>query len=214
MGERLKLGVLVSGRGTNLQAIMDAIERGEVPAEIAVVVSNRADAYALERARRRGVPTVVIERGRFGSRVAHQLALAEELRRRGVELVVLAGFDRVLVPEFLAAFPLRVLNVHPSLLPAFGGGLHAQADALAYGVKVAGCTVHFVTNDVDAGPIVAQAAVPVLEDDTVETLSARILAEEHRILPQAISLYAQRRLVVDGRRVRILPASEHGPMPS
>ncbi len=206
MAVRLRVGVLVSGRGSNLQAIMDAIARGEVPAEIAIVVSNHADAYALERARQRGVATAVIERERYRSRVAHQMAIAAELQRRGVELVVLAGFDRVLVPEFLAAFPLRVLNVHPSLLPAFGGGLHAQAEALAYGVKVAGCTVHFVTNEVDAGPIVLQAAVPVLEDDTVETLSVRILEQEHRILPQAVGLYAQRRLAIDGRRVRILPA--------
>ena len=201
----LRIGVLVSGRGSNLQAIIDAIGRGEVMAEIAVVVSNRPRAYALERARSRGIPTAVVERRSFASRVAHQLAIVEELRRWGVELVVLAGFDKVLVPEFLAAFPGRVINVHPSLLPAFAGGLHAQAEALAHGVKISGCTVHFVTDDVDAGPIILQAAVPVHEGDDVDSLSARILEQEHRILPRAIDLIARGRVVVEGRKVRILP---------
>ena len=201
----LRIGVLVSGRGSNLQAIIDAIGRGEVMAEIAVVVSNRPRAYALERARSRGIPTAVVERRSFASRVAHQLAIVEELRRWGVELVVLAGFDKVLVPEFLAAFPGRVINVHPSLMPAFAGGLHAQAEALAHGVKISGCTVHFVTDDVDAGPIILQAAVPVHEGDDVDSLSARILEQEHRILPRAIDLIARGRVVVEGRKVRILP---------
>ena len=201
----LKIGVLASGRGTNLQAIINAIEAGTLPARIAVVISNYPGVPALERAARHGAPTVVIERGGFGSRSAHQQAIADELQRRDVELVVLGGFDRVVEPEILRAFTDRVINIHPSLLPAFGGGLHAQADALECGVKVSGCTVHFVTEEVDAGPIIAQACVPVLEDDTAETLAARILEQEHRILPEAILLFAQGRLRIEGRRVRVLP---------
>ncbi len=196
-----RIGVLVSGRGTNLQAILDAIQRGDLAAEVALVVSNRPEAYALQRAARHGVPTAVIERKAFGSRREHQLAIAEALRQEGVSLVVLAGFDQVLHPDFVAAFPLRIINIHPSLLPAFGGGLHAQADAWAHGVKISGCTVHFVTEEVDAGPIILQAAVPVLDDDTPETLAARILEQEHRLLPQAIDLIARDALKVEGRRV-------------
>lgn len=204
----LRVGVLVSGRGSNLQALMDAIARGETHAEIALVVSNHADAYALRRAEARGIPRLVIERRDFPSRRAQQLAIAAALQRHGAELVVLAGFDRVITADFLAAFPGRVINIHPSLLPSFGGGLHAQAEALAYGVKVSGCTVHFVTNDVDGGPIILQAAVPVMEDDSVDSLAARILEQEHAILPRAVDLFARGRLVVEGRRVRILPASD------
>jgi len=198
---RFRLGVLVSGRGTNLQAILDAIQRGELNAEVALVVSNRPEAYALRRAAQRGVPTVVVERRAYPSRREQHMAIAEALRQAGVDLVVLAGFDQVLHPDFVKAFPMRIINIHPSLLPAFGGGLHAQADAWAYGVKVSGCTVHFVTEEVDAGPIILQAAVPVLDDDTPETLAARILEQEHRILPQAIALIAQGALRIEGRRV-------------
>ncbi|MHB1414611.1 MAG: phosphoribosylglycinamide formyltransferase [Chloroflexota bacterium] len=202
---RLRVGVLVSGRGSNLQALLDATGSGEVPAEIVVVVSNHADAYALRRAQARGVSTAVLERKEFPSRAAHQRAIADVLRRAEADLVVLAGFDRVLGPEFIAAYPLQIVNIHPSLLPAFGGGLHAQADALAYGAKVSGCTVHFVTDDVDAGPIILQATVPVLDEDTADTLAARILEQEHRILPRAVGLIAEDRLVVEGRRVSVKP---------
>ncbi|MBI3977599.1 MAG: phosphoribosylglycinamide formyltransferase, partial [Chloroflexi bacterium] len=162
----IRLGVLVSGRGTNLQAILDAIARGDLDATVALVVSNHAGVPALDRARRHGAPTAVYERAAFSSRLAQQTAMLEAFTAAGVDLVVNAGFDRILVPEFVAAFAGRLINVHPSLLPALGGGLHAQRDALEYGVKITGCTVHFVTDAVDAGPIILQAAVPVLDDDT------------------------------------------------
>lgn len=200
-----RIGVLVSGRGSNLQALLDAQAAGRLGGEVVVVISNHAGAPALDRAAAVGVPTVVLERDAFPTRKAQHLAIAETLAAHGVDLVVLAGFDRIVHPEVVRRYEGRILNVHPSLLPAFAGGLHAQAEALAYGVKIAGCTVHFVTDDVDAGPIVLQAAVPVLDDDTVESLSARILAEEHRILPEAVRLFSEGRLRIEGRRVRILP---------
>ncbi len=204
---RLKLGVLASGRGSNLQAILDAAARGDLPAEVAVVLGNRPSARALERARAAGVPAHVLSQGEFPDLRARDLALVERLRDYRVDLVVLAGFDRVLCPEFLDAFPWRVINTHPSLLPAFGGeGAVApgpQAAALAYGCKIAGCTVQFVVNDggIDTGPIIAQAAVPVYDDDTVDTLAGRILREEHRILLDAIRWIAEGRVRVEGRRV-------------
>ncbi len=201
-----RVGVLASGRGTNLQAIIDAVERGELPIEIAVVVSNRSKALALERARRQGIPTVVVPHKRYPTREAHEEAVLRELRAAEVDLVVLAGYDRVVGRALLDAYPYAIVNIHPGLLPAFAGTLHAQEMALEYGVKVAGCTVHFVTADVDAGPIIVQRAVEVREDDTVESLKARILAEEHRALPEAIRLIAEGRTRIEGRRVRVLPA--------
>jgi len=198
-----RLGVLVSGRGTNLQAILEAIQRGELAAVVSVVISNRPEAPALQRAAAFGVPTAVVRQQDYPNRLVHQLAIAEILQSYQVDLVVLAGFDRILVPEFVRTFPYRIINIHPSLLPAFRGTLHAQREALEYGVKVSGCTVHFVTEEVDAGPIILQAAVPVFDDDTAETLSARILEQEHKILPQAIQLFAEGRLELVGRRVRI-----------
>jgi phosphoribosylglycinamide formyltransferase-1 len=200
----VKIGVLVSGRGSNLQAIIDAIEAKEVAVELALVISNHPGVLALERAARHRCPTSVVKRSDYPSSDAQQAAMSKELKAAGVELVVLAGFDRIAGPPLLAAFPMRIINIHPSLLPAFGGGLHAQTDAFNYGVKVSGCTVHFVTEDVDCGPIIAQACVPVLEDDTPDSLAARILQEEHRILPRAIDLFARGALQVEGRRVRIL----------
>ena len=172
-----------------------------MPAEIVVVAGNRSEAAALARARARGIPAVAVPRAAYSSRAAQQQALIAVLREHLVELVVLAGYDQILTPEFIAAFRERIINIHPSLLPAFSGTLHAQADALAYGVKIAGCTAHFVTEDVDAGPIILQAAVPVEDDDTVETLAARILDQEHRILPEAIRLIAEGRIRIEGRRV-------------
>jgi phosphoribosylglycinamide formyltransferase-1 len=198
-----RIGVLVSGRGSNLQALIDAQAAGQLGGRIVVVISNHAGVLALERAAQAGIPTVVLERQAFASRQAQHLAIAETLSAYGVDLVVLAGFDRILHPEVVRRFQHRILNIHPSLLPAFAGSLHAQADALAYGVKITGCTVHLVTEEVDAGPIVLQAAVPVFDDDTVERLSERILAEEHRILPEAVRLLAEGRLRLEGRRVRI-----------
>jgi phosphoribosylglycinamide formyltransferase-1 len=199
-----RIGVLASGNGTNLQAIIDAVERGDLPVTIAVVISNRRKAMALERARRHGIPAVVVPTKHYPTREAHEEAVERHLRAAEVDLVVLAGYDRVVGQALLAAYPGRMINVHPALLPAFAGTLHAQEMALEYGVKVAGCTVHFVTPEVDAGPIVVQRAVEVREDDTVESLKARILAEEHRALPEAIKLIAEGRVRIEGRRVRVL----------
>jgi phosphoribosylglycinamide formyltransferase-1 len=197
----IRLGVLVSGRGSNLQAIIDAVERGEVQAQIAIVISNRPEAYALTRAASHRIPARVVREEDYPSRLEHNRAMLRHLRDYGVELVVLAGYDRVLHPEFVRAYPLQIINVHPSLLPAFGGGLHAQEEALNHGVKVSGCTIHFVTEEVDSGPIILQKAVPVLDSDSVESLSQRILEEEHRLLPQAIQLIATGALRIEGRRV-------------
>jgi phosphoribosylglycinamide formyltransferase-1 len=198
-----RLGVLVSGRGTNLQAILDAVQRGELDVEVALVVCNHKEAGAIERARRAGVPVEVHEVRDYPSRLAQQEAIASRLEQAGADLVVCAGWDRVLEPQVVRRFAGRMINIHPSLLPAFGGGLHAIEDALRYGVKITGCTVHFVTEEVDTGPIISQAAVPVLPDDTHETLAERIHAEEHRLLVEAIGLYSQGRVEVDGRVVRL-----------
>jgi len=199
----LRLGVLVSGRGSNLQAILDAIANGELEAEIALVVCNHRDAFAIARAEQAGVPVEVQVQKEYGSREAHQRAIADSLDRARVDLVVCAGWDRVFTHEFVERFLGRNINIHPALLPSFAGGLHAIRDALDYGVKVTGCTVHFVTHDVDAGPIISQAAVPVLPDDTEETLGERIHAEEYRLLVEAIKLYSNRQLKIEGRAVRI-----------
>jgi phosphoribosylglycinamide formyltransferase-1 len=195
-----KVGVLISGRGTNLQALLDAARAGALGGEIAVVVSNVEDAPGLERARRAGVPTVVCDhRGR--PREEHDADLVGVLRRHGVELVCLAGYMRLLSPVFLRAFPDRVLNVHPSLLPAFPGR-DAQRQAWEHGVKVSGATVHVVDEGLDAGPIVAQEAVPVLEEDGPEDLASRILEAEHRIYPRAVRIVLEGRARLEGRRLR------------
>ena len=196
----LPLGVLISGGGTNLQAIIDAIADGQLPAEIRLVVSNRHDAYGLSRAERHGIPSAVLPHRGYPSRRAFEAALISTLRERGVELVVLAGFMRLLSPFFIRAFPQRIVNIHPGLLPAFPG-LHAQRQALERGVRIAGATVHFVDEEMDHGPIICQAAVPVHPDDTEDSLSARILTQEHRIYPHAIRLFAEGRLEVRGRSV-------------
>jgi len=196
------LGVLISGRGSNLQAIIDAIAAGRLDARIAVVISNREGAHGLDRAKRAGVETLVVDhrdRVRYPTREDYDRALVAELKAREVGLVCLAGFMRLLSPAFIAAFPDAVLNIHPSLLPAFPG-LDAQLQAWEHGVKVSGATVHLVTADLDAGPIVVQAAVPVLEHDTPETLSARILIEEHRIYPEAIRVVLDGGWRLEGRR--------------
>ena len=198
----LLVGVLASGRGSNLQAIIDAIDAGRCPARVALVVSDRKDAPALERARRAGIRAVHLDPRAYPDRPAFDAAIADVLDADGVELVCLAGYMRVLSAEFVRRYRTRILNVHPALLPAFRG-LDAQRQALQHGVKVAGATVHFVDEGVDTGPIVLQAAVPVLDDDTEATLAARILAEEHRLYPEAIQLYAEGRLQVSGRRVSV-----------
>lgn len=201
VGQPLRLGVLASGRGSNLGAIFSAIDEGRLPAVVALVAGNRPEAPALQRAAERGIPTLAAPRTEYPSRTAQQRAILSALQQQRVDFVVLAGYDQILVPEFIQAFPHRIINVHPSLLPAFAGTLHAQAETWAYGVKIAGCTVHFVTEDVDAGPIILQAAVPVFDDDTVEALAARILEQEHRILPEAIARLAGGDLRIEGRRV-------------
>lgn len=208
---RLRIGVLASGRGSNLQAIIDAIESGRLDVELAVVISDVPDARALELAGRAGVEALYIDPERTKARMtqAAEQRFIGELKRRDVGLVALAGFMRILSPSFVGAFRMRILNIHPSLLPSFPG-LKVQKKALEYGVKFSGCTVHFVDEGVDTGPIIIQAAVPVLDDDTEESLSARILKEEHRIYPEAIRLFAEGRLVVEGRRVRLLPQGTSG----
>jgi len=196
------VGVLVSGSGTNLQAIIDHVAAGRLDCRVGVVLSNRAGVRALERATAAGIPTRVVDHRAYAERERFDAAVADVLREAGVELVVLAGFDRLVSGVLLGAFPDRVINIHPALLPAFKG-LHAQRDALAYGVKLAGATVHLVDEQTDHGPIIIQGAVGVRPDDTEETLRERILAVEHEIYPAAIQLFAEGRIEVDGRRVRV-----------
>ena len=192
----LRLGVLVSGSGSNLQAILDAVAAGTLAAEVALVLSNKPEAFALERARRAGVQTAVVSHRDFTTRELFDAALVQALSAHRVDCVVLAGFMRIVTPVLLDAFQDRVINMHPALLPAFPGA-HAQADALAYGVRVSGCTVHFVDAGTDTGPIIAQSVVPVVDGDTVESLSARILAEEHALLPTVLQWIADGRVVVE-----------------
>jgi phosphoribosylglycinamide formyltransferase-1 len=198
----LRIGVLASGRGSNFDAIARAVEAGAIPARVAVLVTDRADARALDIARARGLEAVCVDPREHEGREAHEKHVIASLDARRVGLVCLAGYMRILSPSFVAHYRGRLLNIHPSLLPSFPG-LHAQRQALRYGVKVTGATVHFVDEGVDTGPIVLQAAVPVRGDDTEEALAARILAEEHRIYPEAIRLFAEGRLLVEGRRVQI-----------
>jgi phosphoribosylglycinamide formyltransferase-1 len=201
--KKVKLGVLVSGRGSNLQAIIDNIEKGLLPAEVAIVISDQPDAYSLERARKHNIPAIHISaKGFRGKRDEYDALLVTELRKNKVELVCLAGFMRIITPTLIKAFPNRILNIHPALLPAFPG-LHVQKAALDHGVKFSGCTVHFVDEGMDTGPIIIQAVVPILDNDTVDSLSERILKQEHNIYSRAINLYAEGRLKIDGRRVLV-----------
>jgi phosphoribosylglycinamide formyltransferase-1 len=197
----VRLGILISGRGSNFEAIANSIARYKLDAEIAIVISNRANAPGLEIARQRGIPLRVIASAGM-EREAYDRMLIEELQTHEVDLVCLAGFMRLLSTNIIRAFPNRVLNIHPSLLPAFTG-LDAQRQALEYGVRITGCTVHFVDEFLDSGPIIIQAAVPVLENDTVDSLSARILTQEHLIYPKAIGYIVDGRVTVEGRRVTI-----------
>ncbi len=210
-GEALRIGLLASGRGSNLQAIIDAIARGTLTAQLAVVISDREDAQALARARKHGAPAVFVNPKDYGDRNAYDVALLRVLEQHRVELVCLAGFMRILGAGFVRSLAGRVMNIHPSLLPAFPG-LAAQRQALDHGVKIAGATVHFVDEGVDTGAIIVQDAVPVLPDDTEETLSARILEVEHRLYPAAIRLFAEGRLEISGRRVVI--RTERGDSPT
>jgi phosphoribosylglycinamide formyltransferase 1 len=200
----LAVGVLASGRGSNLRAILAACAQPGFPARVAVVISDREQAAALEGARAAGVEALWVNPKDFGDREGFDLTLVRELQGRGVGLVCHAGFMRILSPVYVRAFAGRALNVHPSLLPAFPG-LRAQRQALDHGVKVTGATVHFIDEGVDTGPIVLQAAVPVEPADTEETLAARILGQEHRLYPEAIRLFAEGRLRIEGRRVMVLP---------
>jgi phosphoribosylglycinamide formyltransferase-1 len=204
--EALRVAVLASGRGSNLQAVIDAIEAGTVQAKIAAVISNKKEAPALERARRHGLSGLFVDpkpyAGRPDSREAYDRELLTVLRQQDVELVLLAGYMKIVTGILVEGFANRMMNIHPSLLPSFPG-LDVQKKAIEWGCKVAGCTVHFVTEGVDEGPIILQAAVPVLDDDTPETLAARILEQEHKIYPRAVQLFAEGRLRVEGRRVFI-----------
>jgi phosphoribosylglycinamide formyltransferase-1 len=209
--ERLRIGVLASGRGSNLQAIIEAIEADRLSVRLAVVVSNKKDAPALERARRHRAPDVFVDPKAFvgqpDSREAYDRAVLEVLRKHDVELVLLAGYMKIVTSVLIEAYHNRMMNIHPALLPAFPG-LDVQKKALEWGAKIAGCTVHFVTEGVDEGPIIIQAALPVLEGDSPESLSERILKLEHDIYPRAVQLYAEGRLRVEGRRVHILGTTE------
>ncbi len=200
----VRLAVLVSGNGTNLQAIIDHIEAHEINGRIVCVVSNKRDAFALKRAEQHGIPAMVHENDAYASRRDYDAALVGILHDHDVELIILAGFMRILTEVIVDAFPHAIMNIHPALLPAFQG-LHAQKQALDYGVRFSGCTVHFVDRGTDTGPIILQAVVPVQENDTEETLAVRIQQEEHRIYPEAVRLFCAGKIRVDGRRVRVLP---------
>ena len=196
-----RLAVLCSGRGTDLQSIIDAIKAGSLNAEISIVLTDKPNVKALERAELAGIKNICVDRKKFDSRAEFEAEILRQID--GVDLVVLAGFMRILSPEFVRRYAGRLMNIHPSLLPAFPGA-HAHRDVLAYGVKISGCTVHFVDEGTDSGPIILQAAVEVREDDTEETLSARVLEQEHIIYPRAIQLFVEGRLKIEGRHVRIL----------
>ncbi len=203
-GGNIDIAVLASGSGTNLEAIAEAIDRGDVPARIALVLSDNPGAYALERARRRDIPTTVLELDDFPDRRSFDRAVLEAVRAAGVDLVVLAGYMKLVSDEMVEAYRGRIMNIHPALLPSFPGE-HGVADALAYGVKVSGVTVHFVDEGLDTGPIIVQEAVPVEEGDDERTLHNRIHQAEYRAYPRAIRLFAEGRLRLEGRRVRVLP---------
>ena len=196
------LGVLASGRGSDLQSIIDAVEKGPIKAKIGVVLTDKPNVMALERAEKAGIPAICIDRKQCADRDELEHKLVDELRKHGVTLVILAGFMRILSPYFVNEFKNCIMNIHPSLLPSFGGA-HAHRDVLAYGVKVSGCTVHFVDEGMDSGPIIMQVAVPVLDDDTEETLAARVLEQEHIVYPKVIELYLAGKIHVNGRHVTI-----------
>jgi len=202
MKPKLGIGVLVSGSGSNLQSMIDRIEEGCLDAEIKVVISNNPYAYALDRCRKHHIPAVVVRHQDFRTREDFDGQMIDIFKSHQVDLVVMAGFMRVLTPLFLNAFSMKIMNIHPALLPAFPG-THVQQKAIDYGVKFSGCTVHFADEGVDTGPVIIQAVVPVLVDDTADTLAARILKEEHRIYPQAIQFYAEGRIQINGRKVFI-----------
>lgn len=199
----LKIGVLVSGRGSNLQSIIDSIENGDLDAKIKLVVSDRKKAFALERADRHKINNIYLDPKQYKNKEEYEQKIIDIFKEKDVDLVIMAGFMRILTPYFIRHFRQRVMNIHPSLLPSFPG-LHPQRQALESGVKVSGCTVHFADEGMDTGPIILQAAVPVLDNDDEDTLAARILQEEHSIYPQAIKLFAEGKMKIEGRSVKIL----------
>lgn len=202
ISEMLTIGVLASGRGSNFQSIIDNIESGFINAKIALLITDKPDAYALERAKNHKIESLVILPKDFPDKDSFYSRIADDLEKMGVDLVILAGFMRVVGKPLIERYPNRIMNIHPALLPSFPG-LHGHKDAIDYGVKISGCTVHFVDEGVDTGPIIIQAAVPAYEDDTEETLSDRILKQEHRVFPLAIKLYAEGKVVVKGRKVYV-----------
>lgn len=204
--KKLRLGILASGGGTNLQSIIDRCQDNSLDAEIAIVICNNPDAGALNRAEKAGIPCLCIDHRKFSERQEFDQSVVAALKEAQVELVALAGFMRIISSVFLEAFPQRVINIHPALLPSFPG-LHVQKKALEYGARFSGCTVHFVDDGVDTGQIITQAVVPILDNDTEESLAARILEQEHKIYPQAIQLIADGRLRIEGRRVLVEPSA-------
>jgi phosphoribosylglycinamide formyltransferase-1 len=215
--DKIRIGVLASGNGTNLQAIMDGCTGGDIPGRVVVVVSNNPKARALDRARMAAIPAVAMHHRAFPDRDTFDASLVEILHSYEVDLICLAGFMRVLGPSFIRQFPDRIMNIHPALLPSFGGlgmyGDRVHQTVLDSGVRFSGCTIHFANEAPDGGPIILQAVVPVLDTDTAQTLAERILVEEHRLYPEAVRLFAEGRLQIVGRRVRILPAREPMPVP-
>lgn len=207
MAQPLKLGVLISGSGTNLQSIIDNIEKGTLNASIKIVICNNPHCLGITRAQKHALPVAILKHDDFRTREDFDDELIRILKSNEIDLVVLAGFMRILTPMFLKAFPQKIINIHPALLPSFPG-IHGQKDAFEYGVKFSGCTVHFVDEGVDTGPIIVQSVVPVLQNDTRETLAARILKEEHRIYPQAIQFFAEGKITITGRKVQIKDAEE------
>ncbi len=199
----LQLGVLASGRGSNFQSILDEIKNGNLSASVRVLISDNPNAYAIERAKKNNIEFLILKPKEFQSKDEYYRKIANELKIREVELVILAGFMRIVGKPLIDAFPFRIMNIHPALLPSFPG-LHAQKQAVDYGVKISGCTVHFVDEGMDTGPIIIQAAVPVYHDDTEETLSQRILEQEHKIYPEAIRLFSEGKLEIKGRIVKII----------
>lgn len=196
----MRIGILISGRGSNMSAIVEAVRSGRIPnSKVTVVISDKKDAQGLEKAKARGIETIVIERNKR-KRAEHDIEIVVELKKRNVELVCLAGYMRLLSPEFVDAFPNKIINIHPSLLPAFPG-LDAQRQAIEYGTKLTGCTIHFVDKELDHGAIILQKAVKVEEDDTAETLSARILEHEHELYVEAVKLIAENKIEINGRKV-------------
>ena len=198
----MNIAVLCSGSGTNLQAMIDKVASGYIPAKIALVISDKADAFALERARKAGIETLVLDKKSFKSREDFDRKMLDHLKKKNVDLVVLAGFMRLLSPHFINEYRNRIINVHPALLPSFKGA-HGIKDALAHGVKVTGVTVHFVDENLDNGPVIAQAVVDIKEGDTEESLLERVHKEEHRLYPEAVKLFVQGKLKIDGRKVKI-----------